>query len=109
MTNEPDKPLPLAMINSGNYIGSRGVHMNTNNKAIHEIDPVVYEKNRHHIPPEVLEPYAGQWVAFSSDGAHILASGADLATAEANLAVLGIPGNSVGWERLPGSDEDTSL
>jgi hypothetical protein len=97
------------IIRDGNQVGFRGINVNTNNKARHEIDPVVYEQNRHHIPPEVLQPYAGQWVAFSSDGTHIVTSGADLATAEANLAVLGIPGNSVGWERLPGLDEDNCL
>jgi hypothetical protein len=83
--------------------------MATNHKPVQGIDPVVYEQNRQKIAPTALQAYAGQWVAFSSDGSHILASGPDLATAETNLAALGIPGNAVGWERLPGPDEDTCI
>ena len=71
------------------------------------IDTALYDRNRRRIPPEVLAPYAGQWVAISGDGTRILASGPDLEAAEANLAALGIPGNSVGWERIPGPDEDS--
>jgi hypothetical protein len=73
------------------------------------IDIAAYDRNRRNIPPEVLEPYAGQWVAISGDGTRVLASGPDLATAEANLAALGIPGNAVGWERIPGPGEETWL
>lgn len=73
------------------------------------IDTVIYDRNRRNIPPEALEPYAGQWVAISGDGTRVLAWGPDLATAEANLAALGIPGNGVGWERIPAEDEETWL
>jgi hypothetical protein len=73
------------------------------------IDVVLYRRNRRQMPPEALEPYAGQWVAISGDGTRVLASGPDLETAEDNLAALGIPGNSVGWERIPGPDEETWL
>jgi hypothetical protein len=83
--------------------------MNNNGQVIQQLDVLLYERNRRLIPPEDLEPYAGQWIAISGDGTRVLASGSDLATAEANLAALGIPGNSVGWERLPGPDEDAWL
>ncbi len=83
--------------------------MNTNGQVVQQLDVLLYERNRRLIPQEDLEPYAGQWVAFSGDGTCVLTSGPDLATAEANLAALGIPGNSVGWERVPGLDEDTWL
>jgi hypothetical protein len=61
------------------------------------------------MPDAVLLPYAGRWVAISADCTQVLASGPDLATAEANLAALGVPGNAVGWERVPGLDEETWL
>lgn len=93
----------------GNQQDPSGAVMSTNNQHVAGLDVVVYEQNRRRIPQEEMEPFAGKWVAISGDGKRILASGADLATAEANLAALGIPGNSVGWERLPGPDEDTSL
>jgi hypothetical protein len=83
--------------------------MGTNHKPLHAIDIAVYDRNRRRIPPEVLEPYAGQWVAISGDGTQVLASGVDLETAEQNLAALGIPGNSVGWERIPRLDEESWL
>jgi hypothetical protein len=83
--------------------------MNTNGAPPGGIDLAVYARNRSLIPPEDLEPYAGQWVAISSDGTRVLVSGPDLETAEANLAQLGIPGNAVGWERIPALDEDTWL
>jgi hypothetical protein len=83
--------------------------MSTNDLPAPPLDVALFERNRRLIPPEVFEPYAGQWVAISGDGTHILASGPDLAEAEASLAALGIPGNAVGWERVPGPDEETWL
>jgi len=73
------------------------------------VDLVVFARNRRQIPPEVLEPYAGQWVAISGDGTHVVASGPDLEAVEERLAALGIPGNSVGLERIPAEWEDTWL
>ena len=83
--------------------------MDKNGKAIEEIDVVRYMANRAKIPPEVLEPYAGQWVAFSGDGTRVVASGPDREAAEANLEALGIDRCTVGWARLPGPDEETWL
>jgi hypothetical protein len=83
--------------------------MNVNGKEHDEIDLGVYSENRRKIPWESLASYAGQWVAISADGTRVLAGGPDLDSAEANLAALGIPGNAVGWQRIPGPDEDTWL
>jgi hypothetical protein len=83
--------------------------MSANGPPESPIDVALFMKNRRLIPREMLEPFAGQWVAISGDGTRILASSPDLETAEANLAALGIPGNSVGWERIPGLDEHTWL
>ena len=33
-------------------------------------------KNRSEIPPEALEEYMGQWIAWSRDGTHIVAASA---------------------------------
>jgi hypothetical protein len=83
--------------------------MNANGKPVEEIDLAVYSENRRKIPWEVLAPYAGQWVAISADGTRILAGGPDWETAEAKLAALGIPGNLVGWDRIPALDEESWL
>lgn len=99
------KGLILEGVNEARF---RGLAMNTNNKLA-QIDMVRYAKNRRQISSEALAPYAGQWVAISGDGTCVLTSGHDLETAEANLAALGIPGNAVGWERIPGPDENTWL
>jgi hypothetical protein len=81
----------------------------SNHKPSETIDLAAFERNRRQLPAEVFAPFAGQWVAISGDGTRILASGPDLETAEQNLAALGIPGNAVGWERVPGVEEDTWL
>ena len=83
--------------------------MSNNNSPGDPVDVVRYDRNRRQMAPEVLEPYAGQWIAISGDGTRVVASGPDLETAEANLAALGIPGNSVGWERVPGPGEEAWL
>jgi hypothetical protein len=80
--------------------------MNENGQPKQKIDVVLYEKNRRLMPPEMLEPYAGLWVAFSGDGTQVLASGPDFKTASDNLEALGIPGDEVGWARIPGLDEE---
>ncbi len=78
-----------------------------NHNAADPIDVVLYSRNRRAIPPEALEPYAGQWVAISGDGTRVVASGRDIEALAKNLAALGIPGDSVGWERIPEIGEDT--
>jgi len=83
--------------------------VNTNDTPRGEINLAQYSRNRRNISQEVLAPFAGQWVAISGDGTRVLASGPDLETAEANLAALGVAGNTVGWERIPAPDEETWL
>ncbi len=83
--------------------------MSSNDKPEPKFDVVQYSENRRKIPWKDLEPYAGQWVAISGDGTHVVASGPDIEAAEANLAALGIPGDTVGWARIPALDEDTWL
>jgi hypothetical protein len=79
--------------------------MPNNGKPDVAIDMATFIRNRREIPQSVLAEYEGQWIAISGDGTRVLASGPDLETAEANLAAIGIPGNSVGWERIPAEDE----
>jgi hypothetical protein len=38
------------------------------------IDWGKFIKNRSEIPPEALEKYMGQWIAWSTDGTHIAAA-----------------------------------
>ena len=73
------------------------------------IDVVVYDRNRRRIPQEQLAPYAGQWVAISSDGTQVVASGRLIEDLALNLEALGIASDSVGWERIPAPGEDTWL
>ena len=81
----------------------------SNQKADLAVDLALFGRNRQQIPPELLVPYAGQWVAISGDGTRILASGSDMDAVEQKLAELGIPANSVGLERIPADDESTWL
>jgi GAF domain-containing protein len=48
-----------------------------------------YQGNRNRIPEEELQRYAGQWVAFSPDGASIVESGPDMATLDRRLTEAG--------------------
>jgi hypothetical protein len=78
-----------------------------NHRPKKEIDLALFQENWLKIPYATLQPYAGQWIAISGDGTTILASGPDLETAEKNLAALGIAGDEVGWDRVPGENEET--
>jgi hypothetical protein len=83
--------------------------MTANAKPHTPIDVVLYDRNRRQIPFETLAPYAGQWVAISGDGTRVIASGQSIEDLAAALKVAGIDGTAVGWERIPGLDEDTWL
>lgn len=83
--------------------------MSANGKPDCPVDLWTYHQNRLRMPWDRLEPFRGKWVAISGDGTTVLAAGGDLTEAEASLARLGIPGNSVGWEYIPGPDEDNML
>jgi hypothetical protein len=60
-----------------------------------DFDYGTFEENQRRFPQEELDKYAGQCVAFSLDGARILASGADIAEVERKLAEAGIDGSRV--------------
>ena len=48
--------------------------MSTNGKADGWIDANLFNINRNKVPLSELQKYAGQWVAWSADGTHIVAS-----------------------------------
>jgi hypothetical protein len=56
-----------------------------------------YFENRRNCPPQELEKYAGEYVAWSWDGSQILASGASMEQVEQQLVAAGIdPSRVVG-------------
>jgi Family of unknown function (DUF5678) len=83
--------------------------MSKNGKALEQIDLARHMENRRQISQEKLLPYAGQHVAFSADGTHVVAAGADYEALAARLRDLGIDGGEVVWSYVPGPDEDTWL
>ena len=83
--------------------------MDNKSPSIPELDLVVYEQNRRRIPAEVLEPYAGQWVAFSPDGTRVVAHGSRIEDLGREMDRLGVDSNRVVLERIPALDEDTWL
>jgi hypothetical protein len=66
-------------------------------------------ENLNKIPPEEFSKYAGQYVALSLDGAHILASGADGPQMEERLRELGINPSRVIGMYIPREDEHTLI
>jgi hypothetical protein len=60
----------------------------------------VYEQNRAKFTMSRLEPFVGRWVAFSPDGARILASAASLADLDACLVAAGVDPETVALERV---------
>ncbi len=71
--------------------------MNTKYPHIPWIDPSFFE-NQRNFPPEELDKYAGQQIAWSWDGSRILASGADEADLYRNLQAAGIDPNRVVYD-----------
>lgn len=65
-----------------------------------QLDWDVYVENRSKIPPEVLRPYLGQWLAWSLDGTHVVASDPDLEGLASKLAALGLATDEVLHEAL---------
>ena len=53
---------------------------------------------------EELEQYRGNWLAFSADGARIIASSPTLAGLDARVRAAGADPEQVLLERIPGSD-----
>ena len=71
--------------------------MNSNGERLEPPDLSHYEENRGKFPLDELAKYAGKFVAFSSDGTRIVASGDTEEEMEANVIVVGIhPSQVVG-------------
>jgi hypothetical protein len=69
-------------------------------------DAATYLKNRRAFPLEELEKYAGQWVAWSLDGSHIVASsGQSEETLIALLRTMGEDPSQLVFDYIPGLDE----
>jgi hypothetical protein len=68
-----------------------------------------YQTNRASFPVSELVKHRGSWVAFSSDGRSIIASGRSLTELEERLAALGIDAGQVMLESVPGLDDDVQL
>jgi hypothetical protein len=69
-------------------------------------DAATYLKNRRTYPLEELEKYAGQWVAWSLDGSHIVAGSNQ--SEEALIALLRDMGKDplqFVFDYIPGLDE----
>ncbi len=64
------------------------------------MDPKAYRENRAKFPLRELAKYQGQWVAFSLDGARIIASSADLGTLDKLIVERGENPEQVALERI---------
>ncbi len=78
-------------------------------KGLTHPDLSQYEKNRANFPPLELAKYAGQHVAFSTDGTHILACGETQEEMEQKLLALGVPPNQVVGSYIDSPDVDSIL
>ena len=72
-----------------------------------EHDVVRYRENRERLSAADIAPFVGQWVAFSNDGAQLLAGDPDLAELERRLAGSGQDPEQVVFEFL--SEDDSFL
>jgi hypothetical protein len=64
-------------------------------------------ENRAKFPLEELQRYTGRWVAFSSDGCRLVASGADLVELNECLQLAGADLEDFIVECIPGPDAIT--
>ena len=64
------------------------------------MDVRAYQENRARFPLRELAKYQGQWVAFSLDGARIIASSEDLITLDRLIIELGEDPEQVALERI---------
>jgi uncharacterized protein DUF5678 len=83
--------------------------MDTSHPKVPWFDGALYNENRNKFPEEQLEPYAGQWVAFSHDGTRILAAGMDLQEAMDRLKASGFDLPDAVWDHLDPPGIDTWL
>ena len=68
-----------------------------------------FRDNRERFPLEKLIPYRGEWIAFKADGTAIVAGAATIEELEARLEAMGIDGQTVVFEGVPGPDDDICL
>jgi hypothetical protein len=78
--------------------------MNANGKPLEPPDLSLFNENRSRFPPEMLLPFVGQHVAWSSDGLRILANGNNLEEVEARLEAAGIDLGQVVFGFVPPAD-----
>ena len=64
------------------------------------MDSHAYRENRARFPLAELAKYQGQWVAFSLDGARIIASSEDLGTLDKLIVERGENPEQVALERI---------
>jgi hypothetical protein len=74
-----------------------------------DFNGALFIENRNKFPREEWLRHAGRYVAWSSDGTKIVASGAALDELFANLQAADIKLNSIVQSYVPGPDEDTLL
>lgn len=83
--------------------------MSNNGREVPWLNEPQHSRNRSQIPPEQLEPFAGQYVAFNWEGTQIVAHGKKREDVWAMLRQLGIDSGTVAFSYIPALDEDTWL
>jgi hypothetical protein len=83
--------------------------VSTNHKNLTQPDLRRFDENRGKFPVDDLRKYAGQAVAFSSDGTRIVAHGEDFLTVWNQLKANGVDPSQFVWEDLPALDAEDSL
>jgi hypothetical protein len=69
------------------------------------VDMNEFWKNRSQVPPEELEQYAGQYVAWSPDGTRVIAGDTDERRLEAAIKAAGYDPAEVVVSSVPPPDE----
>ena len=73
------------------------------------IDGNLFIVNRNKFTYEQLAPYAGQHVAWSTDGTRIIAHHADVAELFRTVEAMGLAGDEVVFDYLPALDAPDSF
>lgn len=68
-----------------------------------------YRANRVRFPREEVARHQGQWVAFSSDGSHIVSAADSLEHLEQRLAAAGVDPQELVLEGIPGPEDEMPL
>ena len=71
--------------------------------------PSVFRTNRASISRAELEKHRGLWVAFSPDGAKIIANGETLGEVNQRVKAAGADPNEAVYEHVPGQEDDICL